>query len=337
MAAGLGDTNAPWLVADIGGTNARFAIYDPTSQPAAVPLAAGRLKTADYPGPAECTRTFLHAHWKEQPISRAALAIAAPVTGDVVSLTNADWRFSIQQLRQDLALNHLEVINDFAALAHALPLLEKDDRVSLGPERPAEKGQPMVVIGPGTGLGAAAVLPHENHGWAVVAVEGGHTTAAARCDREAAVLAHLRRENRHVSYERVASGPGLLELSRAIAEIEGAPFSYRTPAEVAAGARNGEATCREALALFQGFLANFAGDMALIIGARGGIYLGGGVLAHLEGLFDPDAFRARMEDKGRFRDYPERIPLWQLRRQDAAFLGLRRLLSEKAENDAAAP
>lgn len=339
MAGGRGPIQ-PWLVADIGGTNARFAVYDPetdlTADPAAPPLAHARLKTADFSGPADCTLAFLQQYWKSEPIARVGLAIAAPVTGDEVSLTNAHWHFSVEQLRRDLGIRRLDLVNDFAALAHALPLLDEADRVAVGPDRPAASGRTMIVIGPGTGLGAAAALPHEQRGWAVVTGEGGHTTAAARSEREAAVLAHMQRENRHVSYERVASGPGLVELALAVAELEGAPAPPQAPSEVVAAARDGEASCREAISLFQGFLATFAGDMALIFGAFGGIYLAGGVLGHLDGLFDVSAFRARMEDKGRFRDYLERIPVWQLHREDTAFLGLRRLLRERAEDEGSA-
>lgn len=331
MTADTRHPKGPWLVADIGGTNARFALYEASVDPADKPLAWARLKTADHPGPAACTRTFLERHWKG-PIARAALAIAAPIAGDEVALTNANWRFSIAKLREELAIASLEVINDFAALAHALPLLGEDDRIPLGPDRPGAPGSAMLVIGPGTGLGAAAVIPHEQRGWAVAAGEGGHTTAAARNDREAAVLRAMRGSGRHVSYERVASGPGLVELAQTLAELEGAAPPPDSPAGVVAAARKGDAICREAVALFQDVLATFTGDMALAVGARGGIYLGGGVLTHLDGLFDAEAFRNRLEDKGRFRDYLKEIPLWRLRRADAAFLGLRRLLQERDED-----
>lgn len=335
MAVGGGKERAPWLVADIGGTNARFAVYPPLLDPAAEPLASGRLKTADYPGPAECARAFLEQHWKE-PIGRAALAIAAPVTGDEVSLTNAAWRFSVRQLRRDLGIQRLDLINDFAALAHALPLLGAGDRLPVGPDLPAEPERPIAVIGPGTGLGTSAALSHEQRGWAVVAGEAGHTTAAARCEREAAILALLRRDSRHVSYERVASGPGLVELAGAVAKLGAAPAPPQTPAGVVEAARAGDEGCREAVSLFQGFLATFVGDMALTFGALGGVYLAGGVLSHLDDLLDVSAFRARMEDKGRFRDYLARIPVWRLNRPDVAYLGLRRLLLEHAEDEGTA-
>lgn len=335
MATRTRGADAPWLVADIGGTNARFAIYEASTDPAARPLAQGRVKTADYPGPAACTQAFLKEHWNE-PVARAALAIAAPITGDEVALTNADWSFSIAQLRRELPVPALDVINDFAALAHALPLLGPADRRPLGPEPPEAADSPLLVIGPGTGLGAAAAIPHDKRGWAVATGEGGHTTAAARNDREAAVLRVLRGNSRHVSYERVASGPGLVQLAGALAELAEARPPPRTPAGVVSGAREGDKICREAVALFQDFLATFAGDMALTLGARGGIYLGGGVLAHLDGLLDIEAFRARLEDKGRFQDYLSRIPVWQLHRPDAAFLGLRRLLNEHEEDERAA-
>jgi len=322
-------TAAPWLIADIGGTNARFALYPAGLDPAAAPLAQAMLATTDFDGPEACVRAFLQASGTAGPAA-AALAVAAPIRGDSVALTNADWRFSIETLRRALGLERLALVNDFEALAHALPLLGPGDRRPIGRERPVDPGRPIVVLGPGTGLGSAAAVPDGRGGWAAVAGEGGHLTAAARNEREAAVLRRLRERGGHVSYERVASGPGLIELAQALALLEGAPPPPEEPAALVAAAQAGDLVCREAVALFQSLLATLAGDLALAFGAFGGLYLAGGVLDHLGGLFDDEAFRRQMADKGRFEDYLEAVPVWRLTRPDAAFLGLRRLLAREA-------
>lgn len=319
----------PWMVADIGGTNARFALYPAGADPAQAPLAQARLATADFAGPAECAAAFLKQS-SCAGVGAAALAIAAPLSGDEVAFTNARWRFSIEAVRRELGLARLAVINDFAALAHALPLLGPADRAPVGSERPAADDRPVLVIGPGTGLGAAAVIPDGRGGWIAVAGEGGHATAAARTGREAAVLAELRKGGEHVSYERVVSGPGLVELAGALAVLDGQPPPPGDPSEVVAAARRGEPTCSEAVALFSGLLATLVGDLALAFGAFGGVYLAGGVIKRLGDLFDPNAFRQRLEDKGRFRDYLAQVPVWHLRRPDAAFLGLRHYLAQSA-------
>jgi len=320
---------ASWLVADIGGTNARLALYPAGLEPASAPLAQATLATTDFGGPEACVRAFLQASGTAGP-EAAAMAVAAPIRGDGVALTNADWRFSVEELRRALGLERLSVVNDFEALAHALPLLGPADRRPVGAERPADPARPIVVLGPGTGLGTAAAVPDGRGGWAAVAAEGGHLTAAARSEREAAVLRLLRERGGHVSYERVASGPGLVELAGALALLQGAPPPPAEPAALVAAARAGDGVCGEAVALFRSLLATLAGDLALAFGAFGGLYLAGGVIEHLGDLFDEADFRRQMADKGRFADYLDAVPVWRLTRSDTAFLGLRRLLARGA-------
>lgn len=330
----LSGTKALWLVADIGGTNARFALYPAGSLSHQDALYRTRMATASVAGPATAIARVLEEAGCPTPTA-AALAIAAPVgshSADAqISLTNARWRFTPRAVQAELGLERLEVVNDFAALAHALPLLTDRDRRPLGPALPPRSGRPILVLGPGTGLGAAAIIADQHGGWTVVPGEAGHMTAAACNAEEAELLDQLRRERGHVSYERLASGPGLVEIAEALAVLRRAPAPPGTPAEVAAAASTGDRLCKDAIGLFQNWLATLAGDLALAFGALGGVYLAGGVLGHLEGLFDAEAFRRRLEDKGRLSDYLAQVPLWRLTRPDAAFLGLRRLLSEAPE------
>ncbi|MDF2095890.1 glucokinase [Aquibaculum arenosum] len=330
------ESKALWLVADIGGTNARFALYPAGSLAEGDALYHTRMATASVAGPATAIARVLEEAGCPTPAA-AALAIAAPVANHSadtqISLTNARWRFTPRAVQAELGLERLEVVNDFAALAHALPLLTDGDRSPLGPALSPRPGRPILVLGPGTGLGAAAIVADRHGGWTVVPGEAGHMTAAACTAEEAEVLDHLRHERGHVSYERLASGPGLVEIAGALAALRRAPTPPDTPAEVVAAARAGDRLCGDAIVLFQNWLATLVGDLALAFGALGGVYLAGGVLSHLEGLLDAEAFRRRLEDKGRFSDYLAQVPLWRLTRPDTAFLGLRRLLSEAPEPD----
>ena len=285
---------APWLVADIGGTNARFALARDAGR-ALDEFASARC--ADFAGVEEAVRGYLDGLCGACPRA-AAFAVATPVLGDAIHLTNSRWAFSRAALQRALGLEALVVINDFVALAHALPTLQPAQyRVFAGPAPTA--GAAMAVVGPGTGLGVAAIVPAPR-GWIVVPSEGGHATLSATTPFEFEVLQAIRGRFDHVSAERVLSGLGLPTLYAAVADVRGERGAARDGEEVTRRAIGGEASAAATLDMFCALLGEFAGNVALMFGARGGVFIGGGIVAQLGELFVRSPFRDRFESKGRF-------------------------------------
>jgi glucokinase len=300
------------LVADIGGTNARFALCGPGGQLEA----EQKLEVADYPGVVEAARAYLAG----RQVAYAVFAVATHVDSDWIHLTNAPWAFSVRATQEALGLKRLAVINDFTAQALAVPRLGPADRVKLDGEAP-RAGAAIAVLGPGTGLGVAGLLPVQGI-WYPVPSEGGHVSLAPHDERDAAVLASLQRRFGHVSNERVLSGPGLVNLATALAALEGATLAIDAPREVSRRAASGECRfCQEALERFSSFLGAAAGDLALTFCALGGVYVGGGLVKRLGGLFDLERFRASFVAKGRFVEYLTRIPTYLVTRRDPGLLG----------------
>lgn len=299
---------APGLVGDIGGTNARFGL-----------IANGRLgdvhsfACADFAGLDAAVRAYL-GRTGTQP-RRAAFCVAGPVAGDRVRMTNHPWEFSIAQLTAALGLERLRVTNDFAAVAEAVPRLGATDRRQVGGGATVADA-PIAVIGPGTGLGVAGLTPNAD-GWTVIPTEGGHVTLAAATDREAAVIARVRAIHGHVSAERLISGPGLTLLHRTLAELAGRAGADLDPATI-----TGDPAHDETVDQFCAFLATAASNLALSLGARGGVYIAGGMVPKLGARFDRSSFRARFEAKGRFSDYLKAIPTFVITHPHPALLGL---------------
>lgn len=303
------------LLADIGGTHVRFALAEAggIGEPTV-------LRCRDYPGPEAAARAFLAG--RRPP--RAAFAVAADVAGDAVDVVNSHWRFSIAAVRIGLGLERLDVVNDFTALALSLPHLAEGDRLQLGGGT-ACPGAPIGVLGPGTGLGLSGLIPVPGGGWVALAGEGGNATMPAATDREAALLGRLRRDLGHVSAELVLSGPGLVNLYRAVAALSGRPAGLDSPDAVAAHGLDGSCPlCAEALAHFFAMLGTVAGNLALSLGARGGIHLAGGILPRMVEALGRSGFRARFEDFGRFRPYLAGIPTWLILHPSPALIGLSR-------------
>lgn len=299
------------LLADIGGTNARFALGAADGTVSAV----RRLPTAGHPSLVDAARHYL-AETSAAP-QLAAFAVAGPVTGDAVRLTNLAWQFSAAEVRDALGLERLLLLNDFEAQALALPHLDAAGLVQIG-RGEIESRAPKAVLGPGTGLGVAGLLPDGNDGWMALPSEGGHVTMAAADDDEARVLATLRREFGHVSAERVISGPGLVNLYRALGGT-----AADEPAEVAArGLDGGDAIAAKALDIFQAMLGTVAGDLALTLNARGGVYVAGGIVPRLIERFPAGPFRRRFEDKGRFTEWLRAVPTFVVVHAEPAFVGL---------------
>jgi glucokinase len=305
-----------WLVGDIGGTNARFGLVAPGGALLHTHTYAGD----DYATIDEAIGAFL-ASRGDLPMPRAgALAIAAAITDDTISMTNHPWHFSLRELRDRLGFERLIAINDFTAVALAVPLLGEADRVAIGGGAP-HPGQPIAVIGPGSGLGASGLVPIGSD-WTALSGEGGHATMAPATARESAVLDQMRARFDHVSAERCISGPGLVNLYNSLAALDGVPAAPYTPAQItdpAIGAQ--DRLCREATAMFCAMLGTVAGNLALTLGAQGGVYIAGGIVPKLGARFAESEFRERFEAKGRMRPYLAAIPTYVITHRLPAFLG----------------
>jgi glucokinase len=321
----------PWLVADIGGTNAR---YGWVARPGGAVAHVRSLPCAAHAGPAEAAAAYLADLRRQlgpgfEAPRAAAWAVASSVDRDRVSLTNSGWSFSRRDARTSLGLDRLDVLNDFEALALALPGLLPAQRRAVGCVPPAGGGA-LAVIGPGTGLGVAALVPHRG-GWVAVPGEGGHATLAPTDELESAVLAAARHEFPHVSAERLLSGIGLPVLHRALAAVQGCvadPLSAEHIIERGIDGR--DALSGHTLDLFCALLGSFAGNVALTVGARGGLYVGGGIVPRIGERFFSSPFRERFEAKGRFRPYLQAIPTHLITDTMAALTGARAALAQGA-------
>jgi len=311
------------IVADIGGTNARFAVASlDTLQLSDV----RHVLCADHPTIAGAAAAYIAG--LKQPPQHGAFAVAAPVTGDDISFTNSSWSFTREELRGSAGLEALHILNDFEALALSLPHLANEDLVQIGGGAPAPRGTKLV-LGPGTGIGVAGLV-WSPAGWVAVPSEGGHISLAARDQHEFDLASRLRAGRDRVSVERALSGPGLIELYGAIAASHGLSTEPVVASEVVARARGGvDDAATEALDTFIKWFGAFAGDAALFFGARGGVYLGGGISPKmLEEIMDP-GFREAFEAKGRMQSFLAPIPVYVIRAEFATLTGAAAALRAK--------
>jgi len=308
------------LIADIGATNSRCALLNDRGQV----LSAEVFQNEAFGALEGVLRVYLeHRRASDRP-KRAALAVAAPVLGDDVQMLNIGWRFSQAKLREELGFTRLSVVNDFAAVAWSLPSLGPQDRTQIGGGTAVTR-MPLAVLGPGTGLGVATLVPTGDT-WTAVSGEGGHATLAATTSEEAAVIELVREETGHCSVERVLSGPGLVRLYEALGKIAGRKISKVTSTDVTALARKGEPLAKKTLTMFFAMLGSVAGNLALTVGALGGVFVGGGIVPQLIRELEASPFRERFVAKGRYREYLDAIPTFVITDEQAAFRGLRKLL-----------
>ncbi|PIE83205.1 MAG: glucokinase [Candidatus Contendobacter odensis] len=304
------------LIADIGGTNARFALVDAGHHI----LNEQTLACSDYTCPATAATAYLQSVGVACP-KQAAFAVATPVMGDQIEFTNSPWLFSTRAVQLALNLKQLTILNDFTALALALPQLNADERRAVGGETAVE-GAPIGLIGPGTGLGVSGLVC-SNKRWMPLQTEGGHMTFSPTDEREWAIGQLLWQRFGHTSLERLLSGPGLVNLYEALAQLEGWSTDSLAPADITEQALSGQCQhCTDTLETFCGILGTAAGNLALTLGARGGIYIGGGIVPQLGHFFDHSTFRKRFESKGRFKAYLEPIPSWVITADNPAFRGV---------------
>ncbi len=321
-------TDGPRLLADIGGTNARFALERGPGQIDLVDV----LLCDTYPTLGAALRAYLaSANVRAAqlgPIRHAAIAIANPVDGDHVAMTNHHWEFSIEALRQECGFATLLVVNDFTALARALPHLNAQQRVQVGGG--AVRGDsPLGLVGAGTGLGVSGLIPCKGS-WHALSSEGGHATFSPANPLEAAILAYAWTEFDHVSAERFLSGDGIELIHRALCHIDGVATEALGAPEISRRALAGEcALCGRVIDTFCAMLGTVAGNLAITLGAQGGIYIGGGIVPRLGERFASSAFRARFEQKGRFAGYLAQVPTFVITADYPAFVGVSAMLSEQ--------
>jgi glucokinase len=317
-------TPASALIADIGATNARFALLDGSEVAVSETYAV-----SDYASPIEAARAFLSGPAKGNSPKHALIAAAGPVDRGRVTLTNAAWIVDSERIAKGLGMSDVAVVNDFEALAWSLPALRAEHIATLGTPRAGDRGT-MAVMGPGTGFGLAA-MAFAGDTEVILVTEGGHATLSSENRREDAIILALRQQFHHVSVERVLSGSGLIQLYHAIARVDDEAVPERDSGEIVEHALAGDCkVSREALELFCAFLGSAAGNVALTLGARGGVFIGGGIAPRFVDFLRASAFRERFEAKGRMSSYLARIPTAVIVHPMPAFIGLAHLAHVRA-------
>jgi glucokinase len=312
------------LVADIGGTNARFALAASDGEGGLVLNSVHEFTVAQFGSLAQAALHYLAQIEAPRP-RRSVIAVATAITGDQVNLTNNPWSFSIRALQRDLGLDQIRVINDIGAIAMAIPHLARPQLEAIGaalpPATPDRADRHYAVLGAGTGLGVCRLLLRQGRAM-VIESEGGHVAFAPGNDYEIAILQRLMKRHARVSVERLVSGPGLQNLYAAVCAVEGTAESASTPEAITAGATAGsDAACRCAVEVFCSILGSFAGDVALMYGAWDGVYLGGGLTATLLPWIGRSQFRHRFESKGRFSALMQTVPTFAVTHAQPGLLG----------------
>ncbi|QFU05076.1 Glucokinase [Pseudoalteromonas sp. THAF3] len=312
---------APILVADIGGTNARFALitdYLPNDNEFVISH-RHTFPSSDFSTFEDAISEYL-AQLSEITISRACLAVAGPVKGEEVMLTNLGWHFNVTQLKARFDFSNLQVINDFAAFAYAAPYLNTSDNIVVK-QGQAQAQANIAVFGPGTGFGAACLVRSQGN-QAVMSCEAGHISLAPVTELDRQLHNVLRDELQHVSVENVFAGPGIARLYQAMAKVEGAQVNELDAAQIAALAQSGEChIATKTLNHFCDWIGSVAGDIALSFGALGGVYIGGGILPRMHERLLNSRFNERFIAKGMMSQYNSQIPVTLVCQENIPFIG----------------
>ena len=305
------------LVADIGGTNARFALAEFSAHGISV-KEAQNFRAEDFETIRDAADAYLEA--VNASPKTACFAVAGPITDDVVDFTNSHWVLKIKDITKSLNLNQFVAINDFEALARSVRYLSEEDLVAVK-DGAGDVASPTLVMGPGTGLGQALIVPFGDQD-RIVSTEGGHVSFAPRTDEEVEVMKFIAREHPRVSVERVLSGRGLVNIHRALCAINDTPRVSLQANEITAAASDGSyPIAAQAVTMFCELLGRVAGDAVLSTGARAGVFLGGGILPKIRDVFLQSDFTGKFLDKGRMRAYVEDVPVYMIVRDGAALTG----------------
>lgn len=306
------------LIADIGGTNVRFGLVDKNGL-----RDLKYLECSKFVGPAEAAAHYLASLPNQEKPLTAVFAVAGPVMSDLINFTNIPWAFRTSQVQQELGLKKLEVMNDFKAVALAIPGIDAKLLQKVGGDTDPMEHAPKGVIGPGTGLGVA-FLSWQGDRYRAQPGEGGHVTMPPVNKREFEIFSQLHVKYHHISAERVCSGKGLENLYNAIKVLD-KKFDlpdYDAP-EISRKAISGEClVCKEALDLMLAFLGRVAGNLALTLNAQGGIYIAGGIPTKLGDYFFQSRFLEEFHAKGRMSDLMKSIPVYLIKHDAIGLLGL---------------
>jgi glucokinase len=302
------------FVADVGGTNIRLAqvVDGQLTQ-------VKKYLCADFPNITDVINAYQN-EYPEKRFEAGCIGIACPVNGDRISVTNNHWEFSISELKSVLGLSWLGVINDFTAVAHSLPKLDNTQKVQVG-QGEVQSNENIAVFGPGTGLGVKHLTSTAN-GWKALDGEGGHVDFAAVDEYDIAILQFLTKKYGHASAEEVMSGRGILQIYQALAEHLGKTAELSDASQITPKALDGSCElCELTLQQFCRIMGSFAGNLALTMGTRGGVYIGGGIVSRFIDYFQNSEFRARFEAKGRFSTYVAPIPTYIITEPDHGLIG----------------
>lgn len=304
------------LVGDVGGTNARLSLVN---------LADGTLSnTKVYSSVENESLEKVIVKFREETGAKfdsACIAIATPISGDHIKMTNNKWEFSISQMKQNLGLKELEFINDFTAMSMSTTAISEKEMTKIGGDS-IDENAPKAIYGAGTGLGVGYLIKINNK-WVPLSSEGGHVDLAATNKRQDEILAVLRTKFEHVSGERLLSGQGLVNVYQAIAQLNGHEVKDVEPCDVTAGAfaENPCPDCRETLEVFCSLMGSFGGNLAISLLTKGGVYIAGGIVPRFIDFFKNSDFREQFNSKGRFKDALSKIPVYVISNGDAGLLG----------------
>ncbi|WP_425373362.1 glucokinase [Microvirga flavescens] len=311
------------MLGDIGGTNARFAVLMGPGEPI---LFLPRTLTAQTSDPVVAIRTALKGYAGVAPRS-AIIAVATRVDRPVIRLTNADWTIDAQSIGTALGLERVVLVNDYTPVAASATVLDaaRGDLAPLGyGGRPGEGAR--LVLGPGTGFGAAALVPVEDR-FAILATEAGHVEFGPVTDEEMALWPHLERVGGRITAEVVLSGPGLFRLARALAAHRGVDFTFKVPNDILTAAREGDVLATEVLDFFGRWLGRFAGDLALTFEASGGVFIGGGIAPRMVDILQKGGFRGAFDRKAPHDNWARNVPAFVITNPEPALEGLSALVT----------
>jgi len=304
------------LVADIGGTNLRIGISDPDGTVSALSV----YQCSDYDGLAEIVTDYISVNTLNDFVINACFAIACPVEQDLIVMTNLPWQFSKIELQKTLGLHTLLFINDYTAIAHAVPYLSDDQKVKIGGGK-VQLEKPISICGPGTGLGVANVIPSDN-GWISLGGEGGHVDFAPINNLETQILQFLLTRYEHVSYEQLLSGLGIEQIYQALMHIRGEAAQAYSAKDISEKALSKDCDiCEQTLAQFCSILGSFAGNLSLTMASFGGVYIAGGIVPRFIEYFKNSNFRSRFEAKGRFVAFNRTIPTFVITESQPGIIG----------------